>query len=169
MHPELTKLILQRKPKSDLLAYLKKTNGWKDLTELLYAEDHDLAWRSTWLLNQLSPNDLKKFHLNVEALIHQAQARGHSQQRECFKLLEKLVIPEDYLSLYFDWAEQVWMDISLQSSVRISALRALERVTIIYPDLKGELEALSSQELLEPLSPGIRKQAQKIFQSLAKL
>lgn len=166
MHNKLTKIILAKRPKEESLQYCRSHNAWQELASLSLHPDYNLAWRATWLLSHLSAQELKGLDLNIAQLIKQAKSQGHSLQRETLKLLAKLSIPEERLSAYFDWAEAIWVDIKMQSSVRIAALKAMARVAAAYPELKSEIIALSDQELLSPLSPGISRQARAIFQSL---
>lgn len=166
MQSELTKIILAKKSKEESLRFCEENNAWKDLSSLCLSENYQVSWRATWLLGYLSSEELHGLSVDISALLRHAQEKGHSLQREVFKLLEKLPIPEEELSLYFDWAERLWMDRGMQSSVRITALRAMARVAIMYPDLKGEILALGSSVYLESLSSGIQKQARAIFQSL---
>ncbi len=165
----IAKLIKEKAFKAELIAYCQKEACWGELAELSFDEDPYLAWRALWLLSSLKAAELRSLQLDAKALIGFAAKQDDSYQRECFKVLAKLDLAEAILSEYFDWAEKLWVDIGRKASLRIMALRAMARIAKVYPILKQEILALSDSEYLDPLSPGIRHQAQALFQDLDKV
>lgn len=164
----VVKLINSKRPKQELWAYCESEALWPELLELVFGPDPYLAWRSLWLLADLPAEKLTEWTEALQALIDIAPKKQASFQREAFKVLAKISVKEEHQSAYLDWAEVSWLDLHLISSVRIMALRALERLCRQYPALKSEVLSLNRPELLESLSPGIQQQAKKIFHSLAK-
>lgn len=166
MKSELIDLFYQRKPKEVLLNYCRKNNCWDCLSELCMGEDGFVSWRSAWLLAELSTTELDKMPLQVDRLIIHARTNNPSVQREFFKLIEKLDLPEEEQSAYFDWAVEAWLKIDNPPSTRIAALKAMVRMSRLHPELNREILQMGNRQYLESLSPGIRAQAERIFQNL---
>lgn len=163
----IAKLIKEKKFRDQLIEYAHKHNAWPELRKLaLQKEDDDLAWRAMWLLNHLSPKRKAQLIEKPLEFLERGPLGSESYQREAFRVLIDLAIDEDDLSTYFNWAQEAWIQLDHKASLRIHALRAMERVAKLYPELNQEIIALSDSEYTESLSPGIRNQALAIFQSL---
>ena len=166
MEDELIKRINRRDSKAVLLHFCEVNDCWKVLKHLCFHDSDLVSWRSAWLLTELPKEDLQMLGLDVKALIDHAAGKSPSVQREVLKLLEKLFIPQDAMSSYFDWAIRAWLDISTPSGLRITALRSMVRVGKHYPELNREITEMGDEKFLDSLSPGIQAQAVKIFQNL---
>lgn len=164
----LENIIQERRPKEEIVKYLQDNNLWNELPKLLFNEDSHLSWRATWLLSLADQTILQPLNLNAHQLIKHGEKCPSPQKREILRLLEKLVIPEDLLGVYFNWALQLWTDLRNKSSIRVVALKALARIGNTYPELNEELLEGNTPELLDPLTPAIKKQAEKIFKSLIR-
>jgi len=159
----LRNLLIERKPKELLLSYVNEHSCEEILLDLAFEDEPYLSWRSTWLLSRSNLDTLKGLEIDCAKLIKVAIKNGTSQHREVLKLLEKIEIPENTQSLYFDWALSLWTDIKNIPSIRISALRALFRMVKHHPELQNEITGISEPQFLIPLSPGIRIQAERML------
>ena len=164
----LEKIIQERRPKKEILEYLHINNLWDELPNLLFNEDAHLSWRATWLLSLADDPIVQVLNLDPHRLITHGKKCPSSQKREILRLLEKLEIPEALLGTYFDWTLEMWTDLKLKSSLRVTALQAMSRVGKLFPELNREIMELNIPELLNPLTPAIKKQAVRIFQTVSK-
>ena len=159
----LRNLLNERKPKELLLSYVNEHSCEELLLDLIFEDNPYVSWRSTWLLSHSNLKTLKELQIDCAKLITVAIKNSTSQHREVLKLLEKIEIPENTQSLYFDWALSLWTDIKNIPSIRISALRAILRVVKHHPKLQNEIVGINEPQFLIPLSPGIRIQAERMF------
>ena len=166
MNDHIIELMFQHKTKAELLKFCRVKNCWESLANLCLHSDDMISWRSAWLLVELSPAKLNALTIDIRALIRHARRRNASVQREFFKLLEKLDLPIAQRGEYYNWAVDAWLQRNNPSSTRITALRAMIRMSELYPELKQEIIQMGSRDLLESLSPGIKVQANRIFQNL---
>ena len=82
-------------------------------------------------------------------------------KRELLKVLLKLNLTDDHLSLLWDICLRIWLDIQKQSSVRISAYKILVNTAKKYKPLSDELIRLTEDKHVSSLSNGIKNSTYK--------
>ena len=116
-----------------------------------------MAWNALWLIgNAMHENDLRLVN-HIDELIGLLEIDHNGFQREILKILLRMKLDDDQEGNLYDKCIQIWKNIHKQSSVRSFAFRYLIKVLNKYPELKPEIDFLTSDEYLEPLSPGIKK------------
>lgn len=166
MRDQLISLYYKRTPKAELILFCRKNKCWTVLKELCFNRDKLVSWRSAWLLNELSPTELQTMNFDCKLLIRHARWNDTSVQREVFKLMGKLEVPEADSSGYLDWAVETWLAVENPSSLRIVALRRMIEMGKNYPDLNREIAEMGGLQFTKSLSPGIRAQAIELFHQL---
>lgn len=126
------------------------------------------AWRAAWLVgNGMTADDPRLKH-EVDRLIHAMPGKPDGHWRELMKIVMRMRLNDEQEGRVFEMALSQWQDPGKQASVRWMAFRFMADMVKKYPALAGEVKLLLRPELVEPLSPGIRRSvAREVKQILA--
>lgn len=165
---ELIELICTRRPKEELQAICTQAVYRPYLVELCLGEDPKLNWRAAWLIRSLPRAEVQALFPSALGLIDRLQqpCPRDGYWREILKLISLLELNEEEEGLLYDAAIKIWEDLSLASAVRATALFTMAQIAEHYPELKQELLAYQDDHFLQGISPGIKKQIQRLFASL---
>ena len=130
--------------------------------QLIHALRNDKdSWIHAWQINHTKKTELIKIQNQVDKIISAIDGKNDSHQRELLKVLLKLNLTDDQLSLLWDICLRVWLDIQKQSSVRISAYKILVNAAKKFKPLSDELVRLTEEKHITSLSNGIRNSTYK--------
>ena len=132
----------------------------------IYSDDHRLAWRSCWIIDNASaecPELLKgKLPEIIEALIN---TRDGSLKRHFTRILCRYTIPEDYLVVLVNKCFELLLPVE-PPAVRIFAMQILFNITLQLPDIKGELISVIENMREEGGSAGFINRSGKLLRIL---
>ena len=130
--------------------------------QLIHALRNDKdSWIHAWQINHLKKTELIKIQKQVDKIISAIDGKNDGHQRELLKVLLKLNLTDDQLSLLWDICLRIWLDIQKQSSVRISAYKILVNTAKKFKPLSDELVRLTEEKHITSLSNGIRNSTYK--------
>ena len=130
--------------------------------QLIHALRNDKdSWIHAWQINHVKKTELIKIQEQVDKIISAIDGKNDGHQRELLKVLLKLNLTDDQLSLLWDICLRVWLDIQKQSSVRISAYKILVNAAKKFKPLSDELVRLTEEKHITSLSNGIRNSTYK--------
>ena len=119
------------------------------------------SWIHAWQINHVKKTELIKIQEQVDKIISAIDGKNDGHQRELLKVLLKLNLTDDQLSLLWDICLRIWLDIQKQSSVRISAYKILVNTAKKFKPLSDELVRLTEEKHITSLSNGIRNSTYK--------
>ena len=130
--------------------------------QLIHALRNDKdSWIHAWQINHTKKTELIKIQNQVDKIISAIDGKNDGHQRELLKVLLKLNLTDDQLSLLWDICLRIWLDIQKQSSVRISAYKILVNAAKKFKPLSDELVRLTEEKHITSLSNGIRNSTYK--------
>ena len=130
--------------------------------QLIHALRNDKeSWIHAWQINHVKKTELIKIQKQVDKIISAIDGKNDGHQRELLKVLLKLNLTDDQLSLLWDICLRIWLDIQKQSSVRISAYKILVNTAKKFKPLSDELVRLTEEKHITSLSNGIRNSTYK--------
>ena len=130
--------------------------------QLIHALRNDKdSWIHAWQINHVKKTELIKIQEQVDKIISAIDGKKDGHQRELLKVLLKLNLTDDQLSLLWDICLRIWLDIQKQSSVRISAYKILVNTAKKYKPLSDELIRLTEDKHVSSLSNGIKNSTYK--------
>lgn len=130
--------------------------------QLIHALRNDKnSWIHAWQINHVKKKELIKIQKQVDKIISAIDGKNDGHQRELLKVLLKLNLTDDQLSLLWDICLRIWLDIQKQSSVRISAYKILVNTAKKFKPLSDELVRLTEEKHITSLSNGIRNSTYK--------
>ena len=119
------------------------------------------SWIHAWQINHTKKTELNKLEGQIKNIILAIDGKNDGHQRELLKVLLKLNLTDDQLSLLWDICLRIWLDIQKQSSVRISAYKILVNTAKKYKPLSDELIRLTEDKHVSSLSNGIKNSTYK--------
>ena len=130
--------------------------------QLIHALGNDKnSWIHAWQINHVKKKELIKIQKQADKIISAIDGKNDGHQRELLKVLLKLNLTDDQLSLLWDICLRIWLDIQKQSSVRISAYKILVNAAKKFKPLSDELVRLTEEKHITSLSNGIRNSTYK--------
>lgn len=133
--------------------------------ELIIADKQPFSWRAAWLVfHGMVDNDRRICkHINALATILPKKVDG--EQREILKILYRMHGNENTDGLLFDQAAGLWQNVNKQASVRVNALKLLCKITLNYPEMLGEFNAMTQPKYFNKLSGPMRKSIDTVLKS----
>ena len=128
---------------------------------ILALRNDKVSWIHAWQINHVKKTELIKIQKQVDKIISAIDGKNDGHQRELLKVLLKLNLTDDQLSLLWDICLRIWLDIQKQSSVRISAYKILVNTAKKFKPLSDELVRLTEEKHITSLSNGIRNSTYK--------
>ena len=157
---------LNRDMVTDLLENGFYDNNFSFLINHMMEEEKHTSWRTAWVVNHLIEKDDKRVKKDLSKIIQSISSKNDGHQRELIKIVRKMSLNEDQEGLFFDVCMNIWEVVNKQPAVRYYCGLFILKMAKKYPEIKNELEFLTSDYYLKTLSPGIKR----IFErELAKL
>lgn len=142
--------------------------AFEDAIQLATSEETLIGWRAAWLVvHRMQPNDIR-LRNNLSKIVRVIPERESGHQRELLKILLKMDIPEELEGFLFDACMGIWEQVGKSSSVRSIAMQYIVRVLKKYPELISEVQFITEERYLEPLSPGIRGGVERLIAGIHK-
>ncbi len=151
-----THLFKTVRKKEELLAFVgKNPDCFLPLVQLslLFTPE---AWRASWLIgHSMHTNDERiQPYLNnkIDILLHSKE--GH--QRQTIIILLKMCLNESQEGKLFDHCLNIWENIKIIPSTRLTAMKLVLKTVEKFPELKNEVKLWTQEMYLEYLSSGIK-------------
>ncbi|MFT6802709.1 MAG: hypothetical protein ACI9GM_001054 [Salibacteraceae bacterium] len=160
-------VLASRFNKEKFLDYLAANPDQVEETfQLAFTSEKPESWRAAWVLNHATSKNDIRIKKHAQHIIDILSTKEDGHQRELLKLLAKIEISEELEGVLFDKCVTIWEAVEKSPSVRIIAFRILVKVAKKYPEMKNEIEFLTQSHYTDPLSPGIKRSLEKVYQSL---
>ncbi len=152
----------------EMEAYLiAHPEDFSEAIDLATGDRERYSWRAAWLLSNCMKNNDERVRASLDRLIAAMPGKPDGHWRELMKIVSKMRLNDEQEGRLFDMAMQQWTNPDKQSSVRWKAFEFIAAMVEKYPELAEEVKLVLRPDLIDPLSPGIRKSvsrnAKKIF------
>ena len=164
---ELLEIRMEKTAKVKWIA--DRPKEYPNLIATALSNTQPMGWRAAWLLRDTMAKADKRVIPYTDKILAVLPALPEGHQRELLKCVEVLPLDDEQEGQLFDLCVGIWERIGKQPSIRSVALKLLVQIAKKYPELVGELDHLGADEYMEPLSPGIRRSCERMFDDLRKL
>jgi hypothetical protein len=133
---------------------------WKHfdfLVKHMQKEERNTSWRSAWVVVHLMKEDDPKIKKHLTKIIKNIEGKTDGHQRELIKIVRKMNLNEDQEGLFFDVCMNIWEEVKKQPAVRYYCALFILEMARKHPEIKNELEYLTSDYYTQTLSPGIKR------------
>ena len=160
MSAQLFKLLEGRVDREKIISIL---NDGVDSTDFDFLVSHmqkqvkSSSWRSAWIINNAMKKNDERIKKPLSKIIQSILGKDDGHQRELLKVVRKMKLTEKNEGLFFDTCMQVWEDIKKKPATRHYAGLSIIEMAKKYPDIKNELDYLTSPYYTKTLSPGIKR------------
>ena len=131
--------------------------GFNFLVAHMQKEVKSSSWRSAWIINNAMKKNDVRIKKPLSKIIKSIIGKQDGHQRELLKVVRKMTLSEKNEGLFFDTCMQVWEDIKKKPATRNYAGLTIIDMAKKYPDIKNELDYLTSTYYIKTLSPGIKR------------
>ena len=115
------------------------------------------SWRSAWVVNHLMKKDDKRIKKHLTKIIKSINGKTDGHQRELIRIVRKMNLSEKNEGLFFDICMQVWEDVHKKPATRHYAGLFIIEMAKKYPEIKNELEYLTTDYYTKTLSTDIKR------------
>ena len=165
---ELIELLSWRKPKDNFMAIGERKAFRPYLREIALSDHPQLNWRAAWIMSNMETAIVQETFPSAQELIERLATKSKDgYRREILKVLVHIELNEDEEGALYDAALKMWEDLTLAPAARLYALRAMIRISKLYPALNQEILAYYDDHYLQGVSPGIAQQMRQIFNALS--
>ena len=159
--------LLTRRQSSEIMELSKNNPEVFDiLLDIVLTPKEPTAWRAAALLNKI----IKKTYASritpiVPRVLDILPDESDGFQRELLKLLSKADMTDEHWGILYDSCIEIWCSPQKMSSTRYIAIQIIARIADKYPELQDEFKDLTDLEMLETLTPAIRKGVLRLIHS----
>ncbi|MDQ8184005.1 hypothetical protein [Pelagicoccus sp. SDUM812002] len=146
----------------EMEAYLQShPEDFPEAIDLAVAERERYSWRAAWLLGNCMEKNDKRVRSSLDRLIAAMPGKPDGHWRELMKIVAVMSLNDEQEGHVFDIAMQQWLNPDRQASVRWKAFQFITDTVHKYPELAEEVKLVLLPELIDPLSPGVRRSVSK--------
>lgn len=157
MHTRLEDILVNAYA-NEMEAYLKEhPEDFPEAVDLAVDDQVRHSWRAAWILGNCMENDDERVRSSLDRLIAAMPGKPDGHWRELMKIVSKMNLNDEQEGRLFDMALQQWQDPDKRSSVRWKAFQFLAAMVEKYPELADEVKLVLRSDLIDPLSPGVRR------------
>jgi hypothetical protein len=139
---------------------------FNQLFQLIFSGDHRLAWRSCWIIDIASEEHPELLLSNLPVIISGfLSTEDRSLKRHFTRILCRYKISEEYLGAVVNRSFEL-LSPSEPAAVRVFAMQLLFNVSLVMPDLKGELISVIESLMEEGGSAGFINRSSKLLRKL---
>ncbi|MBK1877098.1 hypothetical protein [Pelagicoccus mobilis] len=143
---------------NEMKAYLKAhPEDFPQAIDLAVGDRERYSWRAAWLLGNCMEKDDERVRDSLDRLIAAMSEKPDGHWRELMKIVAQMNLNDEQEGRLFDMAMQQWLDPDKQGSVRWKAFQFIAAMVRKYPELADEVKLILRPDLIDPLSPGIRR------------
>ena len=139
---------------------------FNQLFQFVFSGDHQIAWRACWIIDNAAEEFPELLVDKLPDLIAGLLAtKDSSLKRHFTRILCRYQIPEEYLGAIVNRCFEL-LTPSEPPAVRVYAMQLLFNITILQPDLKGELISVIQGLMEEGGTAGFINRAEKLLRLL---
>jgi hypothetical protein len=136
------------------------------LFKLIFSGDQRLAWRSCWIIDNASEDSPDLLADKLPEIIDGFLSTSNgSLKRHFTRILCRYQIPEEYLGAIVNRSFELLAPYE-PIAVRVFALQLLFNISLLVPDLKGELIPVIESLMDEGASAGFINRSAKLLRQL---
>ena len=153
--------------KAGMISFMEAhPEAYDEAAALAVSDNQPYSWRAAWLLwSCMKENDLRiKSHVNK--FVKYIPYARNNQKRELLKMLLMMKLTDKQEGLLFDECIILWEDISMDPSIRITALKMLLKIARKYPELSREITLVTQGHYISTLSPGVKHSVNRLLKKL---
>ena len=140
--------------------------AYEEALRLAVSDEQPYAWRAAWLLWSCMKENDRRIKTHIGKMVAYIPVARNNQKRELLKILLMMKLEDKYQGPLFDESIALWKNISLDPSVRITALKMMIKIAQKHPELSHEIRLLTQDQLLSTLSAGVKHSATKLIKSI---
>jgi hypothetical protein len=125
------------------------------------------SWKAAWLVAHLMQKNDAKIIVHLEKIIAAIPQKEDGHQRQLLIIIASMELNEEQEGRLFQYGVSLWTNIHKIPSTRITAFQLLCKIAKNHPDLVTEIILYTGEYYTETLSPGIKKNFQRLKKSLA--
>lgn len=153
---------LTKSLKADAIEYLQEhPEDFEKTLRICLSDAPTMCWRAAWMVNSSMDQNDERVTPFVDDILSVLANKEAGHQRELIKILRQMDLTESQDSQLYDHCVTLWESVRLIPSVRLFAFRVMMDFVKKYPELRTEISALTQQQYLSSLSPGIRRSIEK--------
>lgn len=138
------------------------------LVELAISPEEKYSRHGAWMLGKWVVGNEDKMPPYIPKMLECIPIVCDSQKRDLLNVLRQVEIGEDHEGILFDQSVKIWSDVGKMPSLRYHAMRVILKIAVKYPDLKNEIDLITSKEYVETLSGGVRNSLGKMLEDYEK-
>lgn len=153
--------------KDEMISFLKShQEHFDEAIQLAISDKQPYSWRSAFLVWGVIEKNDKRVQKYIESIVNCLKEKEDAHQRELLKILYKMKISEKYEGQIFDVCMNLWVQITKDPSIRITAFKFIVKIAKNHTDLLNEISHLTQDQYLESLSPGAKKSVLKMMKEI---
>lgn len=142
----------------EMEAYLKAhPEDFPEAIDLATGDRERYSWRAAWLLSNCMEEDDERVRGSIDRLIAAMPGKPDGHWRELMKIVSAMSLNDEQEGRLFEMAMQQWQNPDKQASVRWKAFQFMIAMVEKYPELATEVKLVLRPDLIDPLSPGVRR------------
>ncbi|MDQ8199231.1 hypothetical protein QEH56_13765 [Pelagicoccus enzymogenes] len=142
----------------EMEVYLKEhPEDFPEAIDLAVGDRERYSWRAAWMLGNCMEKNDARVRGSLDRLIAAMPDKPDGHWRELMKIVEKMSLNDEQEGRLFEMAMRQWLDTEKQASVRWKAFQFIASTVEKYPEIADEVKLSLSPELIDPLSPGVRR------------
>ncbi|HRQ29743.1 MAG TPA: hypothetical protein PLU49_06680 [Saprospiraceae bacterium] len=165
----MLKEILTNTNKKGMISWMEThPEMFDELVGMALSDDPEYAWRAAWLLWSCITENDPRIMGRIKDFVDALPKKPGPQQRELLILLSKMQIEPEMAGEVFEYCVQIWINPTLQASLRYNAFKLMCEVAKIYPGLKSELQLLLEDDFFTGLTENVRKSVFRMMKGLER-
>jgi hypothetical protein len=158
MSAKVLQMLEGRIAKEKIALHLKsEVKDFDFLVKHMQKEVKTTSWKAAWIIHHTMKNDDERLQNPLPKIIKSIKGKTDGHQRELIKIIRKMKLSEDNEGLFFDVCMEIWVEVNKQPAVRYYCGLHIIEMAKKYPEIKNELDYLTTDYYTQTLSPGIKK------------
>lgn len=141
---------------------------FEEAIELAVSDKQPYSWRAAFVLWSVIEENDRRIQKHIKRIVKAVKDKSDGHQRELIKILLIMELDEKYEGVLFDLCMDVWEQLDKSPSVRVNALKMINKIANKHPELKNEISFLAQDHYLESLSPGARHSVRKLMNEIIR-
>jgi len=127
------------------------------------------SWRSAWVVGHLMDENDTRVKKILPKIIKSIKGKNDGHQRELIRIVRRMKLSEREEGYFFDICVTLWEEIHKKPATRYNAVLFIIETAKKHPEIKNELEHLTSDYYTQTLSQGIKRIFNRELEILRKL
>ena len=141
-----------------------------ELMQLFFKDEYRVVQRSAWVMRIVSekhPALLQPYLAKMVERMNDSTMPA-AVKRNVLRTLQSIPLPTQLHGQVMDACFEFLADPKEPVAVRVFAMTVLQNLSEVYPDIKGELQAIIEEELSHKPTAGFISRAKKVLQQLKR-